>query len=65
NLRAHIRLHHDKGRTLSCAQCSKSFLRKQDLDRHTATHLPEEKKPHGCELCPMRFSRRDALLSHL
>ncbi|KAI8804189.1 hypothetical protein BJ742DRAFT_826078 [Cladochytrium replicatum] len=65
NLRAHVRLHHDKGRTLSCTECSKTFLRKQDLDRHTATHLPNEEKEHCCELCEMRFSRRDALISHV
>ncbi|KAI8808925.1 hypothetical protein BJ742DRAFT_652015, partial [Cladochytrium replicatum] len=65
NLRAHVRLHHDKGRTLPCSVCDKTFLRKQDRDRHEATHLPLHDKPFGCEMCTARFARGDALKSHI
>ncbi|KAI8808299.1 hypothetical protein BJ742DRAFT_809325 [Cladochytrium replicatum] len=64
NLRAHVRLHHEKGRTLVCDKCNKSFLRKQDLDRHASTHLPKDCKPHVCLACGVGFSRIDAMRAH-
>ncbi|KAI8803776.1 hypothetical protein BJ742DRAFT_827443 [Cladochytrium replicatum] len=66
NLRNHIKLHHEVGRTFSCeaAGCDKMFFRKQDLERHASTHLPKGVKPFECDACGTRFTRADALSRH-
>ncbi|KAJ1550822.1 hypothetical protein HK096_004810 [Nowakowskiella sp. JEL0078] len=67
SLRLHIKLHHEKGRTFACAVqgCDKAFFRKQDLERHAATHLPDGFKPFVCTDCGTRFTRNDALRRHV
>ncbi|KAI8810385.1 hypothetical protein BJ742DRAFT_801644 [Cladochytrium replicatum] len=66
NLRNHIKLHHEVGRTFACetASCDKMFFRKQDLERHASTHLPKGVKPFECDACGTRFTRADALSRH-
>ncbi|KAI9343427.1 hypothetical protein DFJ73DRAFT_841525 [Zopfochytrium polystomum] len=46
--------------------CTKSFLRKQDLIRHAATHLPRDLRPFECpnDGCVRRYGRIDAVLRH-
>ncbi|KAJ1565518.1 hypothetical protein HK405_012175 [Cladochytrium tenue] len=46
--------------------CNKSFLRKQDLVRHRATHLPRDLRPFSCPNpgCERRYGRVDAVLRH-
>lgn len=44
----------------SCEICAKSFLRRQDLRRHRATHLLGPRR-FRCDNCDTTFSRSDAL----
>ncbi|KAJ3104354.1 hypothetical protein HDU97_009327 [Phlyctochytrium planicorne] len=60
-LRAHAKLH-GVGRPFGCANCGKTFQRKQDLKRHEITH--EGLKPFRC-VCGVAFSRSDALQRHI
>ncbi|KAL3479735.1 hypothetical protein BJX99DRAFT_60528 [Aspergillus californicus] len=48
-----------------CAQpnCDKSFLRKEHLNRHLATHT--NSRPHKCFICGRSFSRSDTLNRHV
>ncbi|KNC95833.1 uncharacterized protein SPPG_08776 [Spizellomyces punctatus DAOM BR117] len=50
-------------RRFECAQCLKRFLRRQDLNRHSATHL-NGFKPFRCDYCGTGFTRQDALHRH-
>ncbi|KAI8799612.1 hypothetical protein BJ742DRAFT_687005, partial [Cladochytrium replicatum] len=51
-------------RRFVCETCGNQFFRKQDLERHLATHLPVGYKPFQCG-CGVRFTRRDALVRHV
>ncbi|RKP00150.1 hypothetical protein CXG81DRAFT_4048, partial [Caulochytrium protostelioides] len=44
------------------AGCGKSFLRRQDLLRHTATHSAV--RAWVCARCEVSFTRQDALHRH-
>lgn len=46
-------------RPFKCDQCSQSFQRKHDLNRHKRIHLAI--KPFPCTHCDKEFSRKDAL----
>ena len=48
---------------LTCGQCSKKFIRINDLRKHELEHAGE--KPFSCGQCPYKFSRRIALIIHL
>ncbi|KAI8904240.1 hypothetical protein DFJ77DRAFT_422952, partial [Powellomyces hirtus] len=47
----------------ACPDCPKRFLRRQDLSRHSATHL-NGFKPFRCSHCGTGFTRQDALHRH-
>ncbi|KAJ3149356.1 hypothetical protein HDU89_003718 [Geranomyces variabilis] len=63
SLRSHARLHRAE-RKYECATCSRAFVRRQDLKRHTSTHDPQF-KPYECSNCSTTFTRSDALHRHL
>jgi uncharacterized Zn-finger protein len=43
----------------TCWECSARFTRLEHLKRHiTSLHRSHHEKPHGCEFCGKRFSRR-------
>lgn len=65
NLSTHIKTH-DKTRIkeFSCTQCTKSFDRRHDRDRHLAT-VHRGERSYACDHCTIHFSRRDALDRHL
>jgi uncharacterized C2H2 Zn-finger protein len=65
NLSTHIKTH-DKLRVkeFDCDQCSKSFDRRHDRDRHLAT-VHRGEKSFACDHCTTHFTRRDALEKHL
>lgn len=65
NLTTHIKTH-DKNRVkeFGCDQCSKSFDRRHDRDRHLAT-VHRRERSFGCSDCKAHFSRGDALNRHL
>lgn len=48
-----------------CSQpsCGMAFQRSHDLSRHVRSHSGD--RPHRCETCEKRFSRRDALKRHV
>ncbi|KAJ3027312.1 UNVERIFIED_CONTAM: hypothetical protein HDU68_004051 [Siphonaria sp. JEL0065] len=55
-----------KTRQHKCSLCAQMFLRKQDRERHEATHATV--KSFVCSLgngCEAAFSRRDALMRHM
>lgn len=47
----------------SCDECHRSFSRRSDVRRHKIT--AHKKEAHGCPLCPIKCSRKDALLRHI
>ncbi|PVH81143.1 hypothetical protein DL98DRAFT_625996 [Cadophora sp. DSE1049] len=50
--------------TFTCPHpsCTKSFLRREHLTRHSRSHAPE--KPYKCLHCPKAFARSDILKRH-
>lgn len=46
-----------------CHQCSYSTRHRGHLNQHMAVH--SGRRPFGCHLCPMAFSRRATLANHL
>lgn len=63
-LKQHARIHSlDGDKPHSCHLCSKSFLRKRELDRHIVTHTGM--KPFRCTHCDKRFGRKDKLVRHM
>ncbi len=49
-------------RRLSCAQCGRSFARREHLKRHLAVH--DSENAYACSTCSKRFTRSDALARH-
>ncbi|ORX97275.1 hypothetical protein K493DRAFT_150666, partial [Basidiobolus meristosporus CBS 931.73] len=45
-----------------CGDCTKSFARKYDLDRHSRLHTGE--KPYKCTFCNKGFARVDSRKRH-
>ncbi|KAI8854942.1 hypothetical protein BC829DRAFT_346117, partial [Chytridium lagenaria] len=64
DLAEHQRKDHGRARDYPCffPGCSKMMYRRQDLQRHMATH--DAVKRFSCEYCHKRFSRRDGLVRH-
>ena len=59
NLAEHIRRNHspnnEDNKNWSCADCTKQFHTRQQLERHRRIHLGE--KPHKCDFCDKSFTR--------
>ncbi|KAG5362923.1 Transcriptional regulator ADR1 [Yarrowia sp. B02] len=49
-------------RRFACNQCTRTFYRKEHLQRHILSHTKE--KPHRCDECSSAFSRKDLLQRH-
>ncbi|XP_062978384.1 gastrula zinc finger protein XlCGF57.1-like [Elgaria multicarinata webbii] len=47
----------------TCAQCGKSFGKRQDLRKHEGTHSPA--RPFACLQCGRRFRLKQILVAHL
>lgn len=45
-----------------CPLCSKTFAKKNQLQRHARTHTGE--RPYPCNVCDKSFTRVDALKRH-
>uniref|UniRef100_A0A182QAG4 Transcription factor grauzone n=1 Tax=Anopheles farauti TaxID=69004 RepID=A0A182QAG4_9DIPT len=55
---------HVQPEAFECPICKKMMTTPRILRFHVQNHLPEEKRPLRCELCPRRFSYVSALLVH-
>uniref|UniRef100_A0A6M2DLX0 C2H2-type domain-containing protein n=2 Tax=Xenopsylla cheopis TaxID=163159 RepID=A0A6M2DLX0_XENCH len=53
----------EKSRPYECTDCSKRFLSKNDLRKHSRTHSGE--RPYGCKDCGRRFRQAVALRNHI
>ena len=64
NLNTHIKIHSsDRSRPYHCHYCTASFIRFNDLTRHSTSH--SKKKAFWCDGCGGGFTRRDALKRHM
>ncbi|XP_066157522.1 zinc finger protein 678-like [Euwallacea fornicatus] len=63
-LTMHIKFMHEGAEPLNCPQegCTKTFFRKEDIQRHMMTHSGE--KPFKCEVCDKAFAVRSSLRVH-
>ncbi|KAJ3022199.1 UNVERIFIED_CONTAM: hypothetical protein HDU68_009259 [Siphonaria sp. JEL0065] len=55
----------DRERNFLCSVCGNSFLRKQDMQRHEATHSTVKQFVCPLKGCGFAFVRRDALSRHI
>lgn len=54
----------DKTKIFSCSQCTKSFSRQTQLQRHLDTHVKNDGKVWICETCGRSFSAKSTLINH-
>lgn len=54
---------HNGDKRYVCELCTKSFISRSDLTKHTRTHTGE--KPYKCEFCSSCFSRSNHLTRHM
>lgn len=60
NLKAHFKIHlKDRAKDLTCSRCGKTFLYKQNMNRHLAN------KPSNCFYCDESFQCYNLLMMHL
>lgn len=70
-LTRHKQIVHGSGPQLvhRCAECNKTFGRKDHLTRHERIHDPQTKQQHPCPYCPTQaqqtFRRTDQLYEHM
>ena len=62
-LLGHLKICCDEQKPFVCSDCDKSFLRKNDLDRHSVVHTGE--KPFVCNHCSKSYSQSTGLLRHM
>lgn len=63
NLDQHLLTQHEKREKIVCAECGKTFTKKDSFKRHMAVHTGC--KPHSCLICKKPFARRSQLRQHL
>lgn len=63
NLNQHLISQHEKREKIVCAECGKTFTKKDSFKRHMAVHTGS--KPHSCMICAKNFARRSQLRQHL
>ncbi|XP_068972808.1 uncharacterized protein [Bombus flavifrons] len=63
NLDQHLLTQHEKREKIVCAECGKTFTKKDSFKRHMAVHTGC--KPHSCLICNKPFARRSQLRQHL
>ena len=63
NLRDHLKRHNSmEERQFGCSQCSKRFVTRTELERHTRIH--SNARPCVCNVCGKRFRQPGHLASH-
>ncbi|XP_065224303.1 zinc finger protein 808-like [Planococcus citri] len=64
----HIRKHvlsHEGLKPFECADCGKSFARKENIKTHILSkHMPYQSRPYRCDTCSKFFSTRSHLNNH-
>ncbi|XP_011862566.1 PREDICTED: zinc finger protein 41-like [Vollenhovia emeryi] len=63
NLDQHLLTQHEKRDKIVCAECGKTFAKKDSFKRHMVVHTGC--KPHSCMICTKPFARRSQLRQHL
>ncbi|CAL1684632.1 unnamed protein product [Lasius platythorax] len=63
NLDQHLLTQHEKRDKIVCAECGKTFTKKDSFKRHMVVHTGC--KPHSCMICKKPFARRSQLRQHL
>lgn len=63
NLDQHLLTQHEKRDKIVCAECGKTFTKKDSFKRHMVVHTGC--KPHSCLICSKPFARRSQLRQHL
>ncbi|XP_072744532.1 uncharacterized protein [Anoplolepis gracilipes] len=63
NLDQHLLTQHEKRDKIVCAECGKTFTKKDSFKRHMVVHTGC--KPHSCVICKKPFARRSQLRQHL
>ncbi|XP_012284494.1 zinc finger protein 2-like [Orussus abietinus] len=63
NLDQHMLTQHEQREKIVCAECGKTFGKKDSFKRHMAVH--SGCKPHPCLICNKPFARRSQLRQHL
>ncbi|XP_011502141.1 PREDICTED: zinc finger protein 845-like [Ceratosolen solmsi marchali] len=63
NLDQHMIMQHEKREKIVCAECGKTFSKKDSFKRHMAVHTGN--KPYVCIICNKPFARRSQLRQHL
>lgn len=63
NLDQHLVSQHEKRDKIVCAECGKTFTKKDSFKRHMVVHTGC--KPHSCMICHKPFARRSQLRQHL
>ncbi|XP_015589810.2 uncharacterized protein LOC107265174 isoform X2 [Cephus cinctus] len=63
NLDQHLVTQHEKREKIVCAECGKTFTKKDSFNRHMSVHTGS--KPHACLICSKPFARRSQLRQHL
>lgn len=63
NLDQHLLTQHEKRDKIVCAECGKTFAKKDSFKRHMVVHTGC--KPHSCMICNKPFARRSQLRQHL
>lgn len=63
NLDQHLVTQHERRDKIVCAECGKTFTKKDSFKRHMVVHTGC--KPHSCLICSKPFARRSQLRQHL
>ncbi|XP_043273986.1 zinc finger protein 184-like isoform X2 [Venturia canescens] len=63
NLDQHLITQHEQREKIVCAECGKTFTKKDSFKRHMAVHTGS--KPHPCPICSKPFARQSQLRQHV
>ncbi|XP_073996798.1 uncharacterized protein isoform X2 [Rhodnius prolixus] len=62
-LNEHVKFVHLGAKPFQCGQCTKTFIRKEDLNRHRIIHSGI--RAHQCPICSKAFTMKSSLKVHL